>query len=358
MKRVVFLFPHPTAGPTGGYKVVYEYANRLANDGYDVHIVYSGSIFWRRKSLYHKFTACLRYIQKLFQGYSCRSWFALDERIHEHFTFSLNQRHVPKADIYVATSPYTAYYLNEYDDSSKKFYFIQGYENWGEGLKAILHDTYHYPFQKIVIASWLQEMLKKQFQEESIWIPNGFDFSKFRKTIAVEKKNPFMVSMLYHQMELKDCAIGFRAFEIVKERFGNLRVSLFGVPERPKDLPDWYDYYKRPSDELHNRLNNEAAIFIGTSKTEGWGLTVGEAMMCGQAVCCTDNAGYQEMAIDGETALVSPVGDSEAMANNIIRLIEDEELRYRIANDGYQFIQRFTWEESYHKLKTLFESCD
>lgn len=358
MKRIVFLFPHPAVGPTGGYKVVYEYANRLAADGYQVGIVYSGSIYWNRKSLFHKMTCCIRYIQKQLQGYSCRSWFTLDERIDEHFTFSLNQRHVPKADIYVATSPYTAYYLNEYDHSSKKFYFIQGYENWGEGLKAILHDTYHYPFQKVVIARWLKEMLKKQFQEESIWIPNGFDFSKFRKTIAVEKKNPFMVSMLYHQMELKDCAIGFRAFEIVKERFGNLRVSLFGVPERPKDLPDWYDYYKRPSDELHNRLNNEAAIFIGTSKTEGWGLTVGEAMMCGQAVCCTDNAGYQEMAIDGETALVSPVGDSEAMANNIIRLIEDEELRYRIANDGYQFIQRFTWEESYHKLKTLFESCD
>ena len=357
MKRIVFLFPHPAVGPTGGYKVVYEYANRLAADGYQVGIVYSGSIYWNRKSLFHKMTCCIRYIQKQLQGYSCRSWFTLDERIDEHFTFSLNQRHVPKADIYVATSPYTAYYLNEYDHSSKKFYFIQGYENWGEGLKAILHDTYHYPFQKVVIARWLKEMLKKQFQEESIWIPNGFDFSKFRKTIAVEKKNPFMVTMLYHQMELKDCAIGFRAFEIVKERFGNLRVSLFGVHDKPKDLPDWYDYYKRPSDELHNRLNNEAAIFIGTSKTEGWGLTVGEAMMCGQAVCCTDNAGYQEMAIDGETALVSPVGDSEAMANNIIRLIEDEELRYRIANNGYQFIQRFTWEESYHKLKSMFESC-
>lgn len=358
MKRVVFLFPHPAAGPTGGYKVVYEYANRLAEEGYHVGIVYSGSIYWSKKTLFHNITCCIRYIQKHLQGYSCRSWFALDERVQEHFTFSLNQRHVPKADIYVATSPYTAYYLNEYDDSSKKFYFIQDYENWGEGLKAILHDTYHYPIQKIVIARWLQGMLKEQFQEESIWIPNGFDFTKFRLTIAVEKKNPLLVTMLYHQMERKDCAMGIRTLALVKERFENLRVSLFGVPERPKNIPDWFDYYKQPSDELHNTLNNEAAIFIGTSKVEGWGLTVGEAMMCGQAVCCTDNAGYEEMAIDGETALVSPVGDSEAMANNIIRLIEDEELRYRIANNGYQFIQRFTWEESYHKLKTLFESCD
>lgn len=357
IKRVVFLFPHPADGPTGGYKVVYEYANRLVADGYDVHIVYSGSIYWSRKDPYHKITCCIRYIQKLFQGYSCRSWFALDRRVCEHFTFSLKQRHVPKADIYVATSPYTAYYLNEYDDSNKKFYFIQGYENWGEGLKAILHDTYHYPFQKIVIAHWLQEMLKKQFHEKSVWIPNGFNFSKFKLTFPVEKKKIFLVTMLYHPMELKDCAMGFRALAIVKDRYKNLRVSLFGVPDKPKDLPDWYDYYKRPHDELHNTLNNEAAIFIGTSKVEGWGLTVGEAMMCGQAVCCTDNAGYREMAIDGETALVSPVGDSEAMASNIIRLIEDEELRYRIANNGYQFIQRFTWDESYHKLKSMFESC-
>ena len=92
-KRIVFLFPHPTAGPTGGYKVVYEYANRLVTDGYDIHIVYSGSIYWNRKSLFHKMTCCIRYIQKQLQGYSCRNWFNLDERIHEHFTFSLNQRH-------------------------------------------------------------------------------------------------------------------------------------------------------------------------------------------------------------------------------------------------------------------------
>ena len=216
MKRVVFLFPHPTAGPTGDYKVEYEYANRLAEEGYQVGIVYSGSIYWSRKSLFHKITCCIRYIQKYLQGYSCRSWFALDERVQEHFTFSLNQRHVPKADIYVATSPYTAYYLNEYDDSSKKFYFIQGYENWGEGLKAILHDTYHYPIQKIVIARWLQGMLKKQFHEESIWIPNGFDFSKFWKTIAVEKKNPFM--------GLNESKLGFNA--TITEYIGEFDIIL------------------------------------------------------------------------------------------------------------------------------------
>lgn len=352
---ITFLFPHPVAGPTGGYKVVYEYANRLVADGYNVRIVYSGSIYWSRKTFLRKLTCGVRYLQKLIsRSYSCKSWFPLDSRVREIFTLSLNQRHVPESDIYVATSPYTAYYLNQYSGANcKKFYLIQDYEDWGPGLKAILHDTYHYPMQKIVISQWLQRMLREDFGEESVLIPNGFDFTRFYLTTTIAEKNPLCISMLYHVMERKDCAMGFRALEIVKKEYPQLRVILFGVSAKPADLPSWFDYHQSPSAEEHNRLNNEAAIYVGTSRAEGWGLTVGEAMMCGQAVCCTDNAGYREMAIDGETALLSPPGDAEAMAQNVLRLIADEELRQCIAKRGYNYIQRFKWDESYSKLKSL-----
>jgi len=355
-KSVAFLFPHPAIGPTGGYKVVYEYANRFAADGWQVHIVYSGSIYWKRKSLWHKLTNIVRQIQSHLKGYSSRGWFPLDNRVKEHLTLSLNYRHVPKADVYVATSPYTAYYLNDYPvDSKHKFYLIQGKEDWGPGLKAILVDTYHYPMQKITISNWLHDMLLKDHHENSIIIPNGFDFKKFSLTVPIQKKDPYRISMLYHEMARKDCDMGFRALDIVKKRFPQLIVSLFGVQQRPATLPDWYEYHQQPSAEEHNRLNNEAAIYIGTSRQEGWGLTVGEAMICGQAVACTDNPGYQEMAEDGVTALCSPIGDAEALASNVMRLIEDSALRISMANQGHDFIQRFTWDSSYSKLKALIE---
>ncbi len=212
---ITFLFPHPVAGPTGGYKVVYEYANRLVADGYKVNIVYSGSIYWSRKTLYRKLTCGVRYLQDLVGGgYSCKGWFPLDSRVSELFSLSLNQRHVPKSDIYVATSPYTAYYLNHYTGIGfRKFYFIQGYEDWGPGLKAILHDTYHYTMQKIVISQWLQSMLREKFGEESVLIPNGFNFTRFDLTIPIARKNSLRVSMLYHLMERKDCAMGFRVLD-------------------------------------------------------------------------------------------------------------------------------------------------
>ena len=76
--------------------------------------------------------------------------------------------------------------------------------------------------------------------------------------------------------------------------------------------------------------------------------------MCGCAVACTDNAGYREMAIDDNTALLSPIKNPAALAENIIRLIEDDALRIRIAEQGYEYIQKFKWDDSYCKLKSIF----
>lgn len=351
---ISFIFPHPVPGATGGYKVIFEYANRLVAEGHKINIIYGGSLFFSQKTMYFKLTNCIRYIQKQIQGYSCRSWFPIDKRIKEHLTLSLNYRHVPKSDIYVCTSPYTAMYVKDYP-TDKKFYFIQDYEKWGNITDDILRDTYHYPLRKITISNWLLSIITQEEKEACELIINGFDQKDFRQYIPIDKKRKLEVTMLYHTMERKDCQCGFDALYIVKQKYPMLKVNLFGVPPRPQELPDWYHYYQSPDKATLNRIYNEAAIFIGTSQVEGWGLTIGEAMLCEAAVACTDNPGYLEMAKDNVTALVSPIKDSKALAENIIRLIENDELRTRIAQTGHEFISHFTWEASYKKLKKVLE---
>ena len=157
--------------------------------------------------------------------------------------------------------------------------------------------------------------------------------------------------MLYHTIELKGAKYGLEALEIVKKEIPQLKANLFGTPPAPPSLPEWITYYQLPNREKINNLYNEGAIFIGCSNSEGWGLPIGEAMICGAAVACTNNKGYLEMAKDGETALVSPIKNAPALANNIIRLIKDDELRHRIARNGNEFIKQFKWDDSYKKLK-------
>ena len=356
-KGVIFLFASLGKNPVGGFKVVYEYANRLAKDGYNVGIIYPAYCDRIGQSRMTEFLrvckGVLRFLlNRLSKGYSCHDWFKLDNRVKEYWVWSLSEKYVPKADIYVATSINTSVYLNKYIriDNSHKYYFIQGFEDWTGLSKEQVIQTYHYPLSKIVIAHWLEDIVHKA-GEKCTLISNGFDFEYFKNMIAIKDRDRLKICMLYHSIKSKGCADGFRALDIVKQKFPSLQVNIFGVPPRPKDLPDWYHYYQTPDKETHNRLYNESAIFIGTSWSEGWGLTVGEAMICGCAVACTNNLGYLEMAKDNMTALVSPVRDAQALAVNIIRLIEDDQLRYRIANAGNEFIHSFTWVNSYEKFK-------
>lgn len=353
MKKILFLLPGGAGAPIGGYKVVFEYCNRLATDAYEVGVVYPSYCSIRRIGFWGWCKAVFRFfVCRVWPRYTSRKWFPLDKRVKEYWVLSLREWNVPKADVYVATAVQTAYYLAQYNriSPSRKFYFIQHFEDWGNSSRDYVLASYHLPLRKWVIARWLKQIVEQE-GESCVLIPNGFDFDQFHIAIALEARDKNRVCMLYHSMAWKGCADGFKALEIVKKKFPNLRVTLFGVPPCPAGLPDWYDYYQRPAREEHRRLYNEAAIFLGTSHSEGWGLTVGEAMACGCAVVCTDNPGYLEMAEDGNTALVAPVGDVQALADRIICLIEDDDLRLRIARAGHENILRFTWNRSYAILK-------
>lgn len=346
---VTFLFSGLSFKIAGGYKVVYEYANRLSNDGCKVNIVYSLKCY-NKKHWKVLLGTLFRIIRVGLYGYKAK-WFHLDYGISEHLVWNLNRNNVPKSDLYIATSVETAYVLNNYDINTNNGYFIQGFESWNGITTDEVIQSYHFPLRKVVIAEWLESIVHACGEQCTV-IPNGFDFNYFIKKVDFADKNKYQITMLYHPAKRKGCQDAFTALNIVKARFPKLTVHLFGTYPKPKSLPNWFYYYKCPNKEVHNHLYNESAIFIGASHTEGWGLTIGEAMMCGAAVVCTDNAGYQEMAKNGVTALVSKIQDSKALADNIIYLIENDNLRIEIAQNGYKFIQQFTWENSYNKFKS------
>lgn len=352
-KSITFLFPLDGATPYGGYKVVYEYANRLCKDGFIIHIAYPALRFVGKQTFPRLFRMCLKYLYyKFIKGYTCHSWFPLNNKIAEHYLFSLDYRFVPKTDYYFATSIETALFLKTYPISNhSKYYLIQGFENWAMSDDAV-KETYRYGFINIVVSSWLEDVVINS-GSKCITIKNGFDFDYFKLCIPPLARSRFQIAMMYSNNSLKGCEFGLAALEQVKRKYTELKVYIFGVSERPQTLPDYMEYYRRPNRETFNRIYNESAIYLAPSIEEGFGLTIGEAMICGCAVVCTNNKGFMEMAEDGITALISPVRNSQSLADNIIRLIEDNDLRIRIANEGNTNIRHFSWDESYAKLKAL-----
>ena len=59
-----------------------------------------------------------------------------------------------------------------------------------------------------------------------------------------------------------------------------------------------------------------------------------EAAACGRPVVTTDVIGCREAIIDGETGILVPVRDADALAQALTRLIEDPALRERMGKAG------------------------
>jgi glycosyltransferase involved in cell wall biosynthesis len=103
-------------------------------------------------------------------------------------------------------------------------------------------------------------------------------------------------------------------------------------------------------------------IFVSTSLQEAHPLTCIEAMAAGLPVVATRSGGTEEVVSDGETGFLVPVGDDEAVAQALVKLISDAELRERMGHAGMERARIFDmlpfitqWEEMYVRLHSQRE---
>jgi len=87
-------------------------------------------------------------------------------------------------------------------------------------------------------------------------------------------------------------------------------------------------------------------IFVLPSSTEVWGLVVNEAMACGLPVVCSQKAGVaSNLMIDGYNGYIYDPSDVDGLANNLARLILDQNLQKTMAKGSMEIIKKFTVEK-------------
>lgn len=95
-------------------------------------------------------------------------------------------------------------------------------------------------------------------------------------------------------------------------------------------------------------------IFTFPSNYEGWGMVAIEAMLCGKPVVMTDVGCAGEAVIDGKNGFVVPVSDVNALAQKIIYLLENAELRAEMGKNGSEYAKHIPGrEKDGQKLATL-----
>ncbi|MCU1354164.1 MAG: glycosyltransferase [Acidimicrobiales bacterium] len=99
-----------------------------------------------------------------------------------------------------------------------------------------------------------------------------------------------------------------------------------------------------------------AEVFAVGSWFEGFGQPGLEALACGVPLVTTDNGGCREYAIDGETALIVPPRDADAMSDAIARMLGDRELARRLSRNGLSLVDdEFSWERRTDELEVILD---
>lgn len=352
--RITFVLPGWSIHkPVGGFKVVYEYANRLSERGHQINIVHPLLLFPGEARFKQKMKKIALRVSEHFMGSSKVKWFSVSPKVGMLVVDSLKEENIPEGDAIIATAWQTAEWVNQYDQNKgRKFYFIQGYEIWS-GHEKRVRATWKFPLEKIVISKWLKDIAEEMGEQVSGYIPNGLDFNDFSLINPVKNRDPQRAGMLYSKIDCKGSDDGIEALTLVKKRIPDFRAALFGVTPRGKEIPKWVEYYKNPKSNGLLNIYNSCSIFIASSWHEGWPLPPAEAMACGCAVVSTDCGGIREYAEHEVNALLSPPKNPRALAQNILRLLQDDDLRVRLARAGYEQIQEFTWGKAVIKLEEV-----
>ena len=100
----------------------------------------------------------------------------------------------------------------------------------------------------------------------------------------------------------------------------------------------------------------ESSIFVLSSRFEGFGMVLIEAMACGLPVVSFDcPAGPDEIITDGVDGLLVPSGDVHALAEKLMVLMSDENLRRQLGQQARQTAQRYEMTTIANQWIALFE---
>jgi glycosyltransferase involved in cell wall biosynthesis len=237
------------------------------------------------------------------------------------------------------------------------FYLVQHYESLYHGDAAAVDATYRLPLRKIVISTWLGEIMRERFASAAEVIVTPVERELFHRVdVAVAPPRP-RVLMLHHDYAWKGVAEGLEAVARARRRVPTLRLVGFGV-KRPRFPLPYDEFHENPPQARLAALYSGTDIYLCPSWDEGLGMPPMEAMACGAALVTYDNGGCRDYARDGETALVARRRDVEDLAGKLERLASDEALRARLAAAGRAFVTTaFDWDRAVTRLEALFAAA-
>jgi len=196
-------------------------------------------------------------------------------------------------------------------------------------------------------------------------VPFGVDCSRFRPPQGRARTSAFRVGFVKSLAPVYGPDVLVRAMRLVVDAIPHARLVMVGEGQLRNALGRMASELGiEDRVEFLGRLTNAEVphamagfdVLVNCSHAESFGVVVLEASACGIPVVATRVGGVPEVCRHGETGLLVPPNDVDALAEAIIRLARDPELREEMGRAGRAFVlQNHAWQNDVDRMLGLLE---
>jgi glycosyltransferase involved in cell wall biosynthesis len=190
-------------------------------------------------------------------------------------------------------------------------------------------------------------------------VPEGLDFEPLTHVSEKESKPIVVYSGRLKRAKRPDHAI--KAFKIVKAKVPEAQLWIFGDGPFKKELERMAGAGVRFFGHLNNverrDLLMRSWLLVNPSVREGWGLNITEANALGIPCVVYDVSGLRDSVQDGATGLLAEAGNITALANKIINVLSDCEMRQKLSIKALEYSKEFSWDKTAKEFMNVLVGC-
>lgn len=246
-------------------------------------------------------------------------------------------------------------YFEKLRARTKFFYFLlEGHKM----EKEVVRQSYFF----LGNSEGIRQRIKKKYNVSCFKAAGGVNPEIFYPLKKDDREDEFRI-LCYGRLYKKRKGVQYviHAVERLYRKYPHIKLILFDslVEKERKDsrklikthVP--YEFYLNLPQKKMAWLYSQADVFVSAERRAGWSNTTAEAMACQIPIVCT-RSGTRDFAFHNQTALVAPFHYPLFLRYQIEKLIRDEGVRHRLAQEGYKKIMVFTWSALVNRLEQIF----
>ncbi len=219
---------------------------------------------------------------------------------------------------------------------------------------------------RIAVSDLARRWQMEALGSDAVEIPNGVNVESLRSAAPLEgypKPGKTILFLGRFDEPRKGMAVLLAALPALAERLPDVEILIVGrgdeddLREDAGELASHLKFLGLVDDaEKASALRSADVYCAPHTGGESFGIVLVEAMAAGTPVVASDLDAFRRVLLDGEAGLLVPVDDPATLAEALITVLEDEQLRSRYVEAAEAAVQRYDWPVVADQIMRVYET--